>query len=245
MVDKERLDRLLLAKGLCESRTEAQALCLAGEVYWDEQRVDKPGTRLPIDASLTVRARRRFVSRGGEKLQGALTDFALDPRDCVCVDIGASTGGFTDCLLQAGAARVYAVDVGRGQLDPKLRQDPRVVDCEKTNARSLERDRFPEPIDWVVIDASFIGLEHLAPTCARLLSSGGVLVALAKPQFEVGRDQARRNRGVIRDEALRQSGVDRAARAIEAAGFRLLGRADSRLRGPKGNLECFLYARRL
>jgi len=200
---------------------------------------------LRVDANLTVRVKRRFVSRGGEKLQGALMDFALDPKDCVCIDIGASTGGFTDCLLKAGAARVYAVDVGHGQLDPKLRGDPRVVDCERTNARSLDRDRFPEPIDWAVLDASFIGMEHLAPTCARLLSSEGVLVALAKPQFEVGCEQARRSRGVIRDEALRQLGVDRAARAIEAAGFRLLGRADSRLRGPKGNLECFLYARRL
>ncbi len=245
--ERVRADVLLVARGLAPSRTTAQALILAGQVHTPSARVDKPGTLLAADAPIAVREGPRFVSRGGDKLDSALAAMAergLDPAGLVCADIGASTGGFTDCLLQRGATRVFAVDVGRAQLAQKLRTDPRVVVMEETNARGLEAAHFEEPIDLVTVDASFIGLGALAPALARIARPGGHLVALVKPQFEAGRDAAKKGRGVIRDEATRLLAVASARAALEAAGFAVVMEVDSAVRGPKGNLERFVWARR-
>ncbi len=242
---KRRVDQLLVDRGLAESRTRAQALVLAGKVFSGEARVDKPGTALNDDASLTVRGGARFVSRGGEKLDGALQDLGVSVTGAVCVDIGASTGGFTDCLLQHGAARVYAVDVGQGQLASRLTADPRVVVRDRTNARHLDASSFDEPLVLVVVDASFIGLGKLLGAIASILPTGGRLLALIKPQFEVGRDEARRHRGVIRDPNLRASAVASVLEEIASHGFTLLGDAPCRLPGPKGNVEHFVWAKRV
>jgi 23S rRNA (cytidine1920-2'-O)/16S rRNA (cytidine1409-2'-O)-methyltransferase len=241
-----RADVLLVERGLAPSRERAQSMILAGEVFRGEQRVEKPGAALPSDADLRVAPRRRFVSRGGDKLEGALEDFGgrfQDLRGSIALDIGASTGGFTDCLLQRGVERVFAVDVGTNQLDARLRSDPRVVVREGTNARTLEASDFDAAIDLVVVDASFVGLGVLMPAIARVLSYGD-LVALVKPQFEAGRKEVSRGRGVIRDEAIRLSAIASAREAVEKHGFQILAEADSRLRGPKGNLERFLHATR-
>jgi 23S rRNA (cytidine1920-2'-O)/16S rRNA (cytidine1409-2'-O)-methyltransferase len=246
-IERLRADVLLVARGLAPSRSAAQALILAGQVHTRSARVEKPGALFPADVELTVREGPRFVSRGGDKLDGALTAFeagGLDVRGFFCIDVGASTGGFTDCLLQRGAARVFAVDVGRGQLAQKLRADPRVVLMEGTNARALTAADFPGPVDLVAVDASFIGLGALAPALARIARPAGHLVALVKPQFEAGRDAARRGRGVISDEATRLGAIATARAALEAAGFAVTAEIDSPLRGPKGNLERFVWARR-
>lgn len=218
---------------------------MAGQVFCGDTRVDKPGTQLAEDAPLEVRGVDRFVSRGGHKLEGALDAFAdrLQVVGKVCVDVGASTGGFTDCLLQRGVARVYAVDVGQGQLAAKLVQDQRVEARDKTNARFLKAADFAEPIELVVVDASFIGIGKLVAAIAATLRPGGHLVAMIKPQFEVGREVARRFKGVIRDPQLRQRAIDGVKAELEQAGFELLAEADSQLPGPKGNLECFVLAR--
>jgi 23S rRNA (cytidine1920-2'-O)/16S rRNA (cytidine1409-2'-O)-methyltransferase len=242
---KRRADQLLVDRGLAPSRSKAQALLLSGRVFSGEQRVDKPGALLDEAALLAVRGGERFVSRGGEKLEGALAALGVEVAGAVCLDVGASTGGFTDCLLQRGAAKVYAVDVGHGQLAQKLRDEPRVVVRERTNARHLEPADFSEPIDVVVVDASFIGLDKLLPAIARVLRPAGVLVALVKPQFEAGRDEARRSRGVIRDPVVRDAAIARARSAVSAAGFELANECDSTLAGPKGNVEHFLCARRM
>ena len=242
-----RADVLLVARGLAPSRAAAQALILAGEVHTSNARVDKPGALLSPDLPLTVRQGPRFVSRGGEKLEGALAAFeaeGLDPRGLTCADVGASTGGFTDCLLQRGAARVFAIDVGKGQLAHSLRADARVTVMEGTNARDLGAADFPCPIDLVVVDASFIGLGALSQALFHITRPGGQLVALVKPQFEAGREAARRGRGVIRDEAARLAAIDAGRASLEAAGFAVRAEIDSPLRGPKGNLERFVWARR-
>ncbi len=240
------MDVLLVERGLVESRQRAQALLMAGRVFSGEQRVDKAGAQLALDAPLTVRGDDNpYVSRGGLKLAGALAAFAplgLEPRGAVAVDVGASTGGFTDCLLQGGAERVYAVDVGRGQLHGKLRGDPRVVVREGTNAKTLQASDFPEPIDLIVVDASFIGLGSLAAALAATLRPGGALCAMVKPQFEAGREEVRRGRGVIRDPVVRQEAIERATAALVARGFVVLGACDAPLAGPRGNLEHFVYA---
>jgi 23S rRNA (cytidine1920-2'-O)/16S rRNA (cytidine1409-2'-O)-methyltransferase len=241
---RRRADQLLVERGLAESRARAQALLIAGCVFSGEQRVDKPGALLPADAPLLVRGGARFVSRGGDKLEGALRALSVEVAGRVCADIGASTGGFTDCLLQHGARLVYAIDVGHGQLAQKLRTDARVVVRERTNARFLEASDFDEPIELVVVDASFIGLDKLLPAIARVLAPGGRLLALVKPQFEAGREEARRARGVIRDPEVRQAAIGRAREATLARGFELLSECASCLPGPKGNLEHFLYAER-
>lgn len=243
---KQRADVLLCERGLAPSRARAQSLIMAGEAFADDKRIDKPGALLSSDAALRVALRRRFVSRGGEKLDGALAAFGerfADLAGCVAVDIGASTGGFTDCLLQRGAAKIYAVDVGYGQLDDRLRADERVVSRERTNARDLEPGAFAEPIDLVVVDASFIGLAKLLPAIVRVLPRGGELVALVKPQFEAGRAEVSRGRGVIRDEAVREQTIESVRRSVTEAGFEVLAEVDSPLPGPKGNRERFLYAR--
>ncbi len=242
---KQRIDQLLFERGLAPSRARAQAIVLAGEVFVAGVLVDKAGALVPADAAVEVRgAAHGYVSRGGVKLAGALDAFELDVQGLRCLDLGASTGGFTDCLLQRGAARVVAVDVGYGQLAHKLRIDPRVVVMERTNARTLEAGAIGGPADLTVVDASFIGLEKLMPAIAACTRPGGALVALVKPQFEVGRELASKGRGVVRDPAVRAEAIDRAADAVAGAGFSVEARADSTLHGPKGNVEAFVLARR-
>lgn len=236
-----RADVLLAERGLAPSRTRAQALILAGRVFSGERRVDKAGDKLDADAPLEVRGEQLpYVSRGGTKLAGALDAFGYDPAGLVCADFGASTGGFTDCLLQRGATKVYAIDVGYGQLHDKLRRDPRVVVMERTNARHLRE--LPEPIDLVVIDASFIGLGKLLPAARAVLRDGGEVIAMVKPQFEVGRERVGKG-GVVRDPELRRSAIDGVARAAAALGLVERARADAAIRGPKGNHEAFLWLR--
>jgi 23S rRNA (cytidine1920-2'-O)/16S rRNA (cytidine1409-2'-O)-methyltransferase len=238
---KARVDLLLFERGLAESRERARALVLAGKVFSGERRVEKAGDKLPDDAPLEVRGEvHPYVSRGGSKLAGALEAFGYDPAGKVAADVGASTGGFTDCLLGRGATRVYAIDVGYGQLHAKLRSDPRVVVMERTNARHLKPDDLPERVDLVVVDASFIGLEKLLPAITGLLAPGGEVIALVKPQFQVGRANVGAG-GVVRDEALRQAAIDQVAAEAARLSLRERGRADCVIRGPKGNLEAFLW----
>ena len=245
MAVKVRADQLLVARGLAPTRTRAQALVLAGKVYVGEQRIDKAGALVAEDAAIMLRADDHpYVSRGGVKLAGALDAFGVDPRGKRCIDLGASTGGFTDCLLQRGAASVAAVDVGYGQLAHKLRTDPRVLVLERTNAKTLEPSQVGGLADLVVVDASFIGLGKLMPAVARCLGSGGELVALVKPQFEVGREEASRSKGVVRDPEVRARAIAAAEDDVKAAGLDLLGTCDSTLEGPKGNLEAFVHARK-
>ena len=238
----ERLDERLLREGLAESRTRAQALIRAGQVLVDDTPQDKPGTRIAAEARIRLRGeRRRFVSRGGEKLAGALDDLGLDPAGRDCLDVGASTGGFSDCLLQRGARSVVAVDVGYGQLDTRLRDDPRVHVLERTNARHLEPEQLPAPVSLVTVDVSFISVGLLVPALARCAPRADWLV-MVKPQFEVGRERVGKG-GVVRDDALRAEAADRVAAACAEAGFAEVGRVDSRLAGPKGNREIFLWLR--
>lgn len=227
--------------GLAESRTRAQALIRAGRVLVDDVPVDKPGTPVRAEALLRVRGEdRRFVSRGGEKLAGALEDLGIEVDGLLCLDVGASTGGFTDCLLQRGARGVVAVDVGYGQLDARLRGDPRVRVLERTNARHLAADVLPDdPLDLVTIDASFISARLLLPRLVELAPQAGFLI-LVKPQFEVGRGQVGKG-GVVRDDALRAEAVEAVRRVAEERGLQERGRADSRISGPRGNREIFLY----
>jgi len=244
---RDRADVLLVERSLAPSRARAQAMILAGEVYAGESRIDKPGQLVDVALELRVSPRRRFVSRGGEKLDGALRSFGArfdGLAGVVAVDVGASTGGFSDCLLQRGASKVYAVDVGWGQLDDRLRRDPRVVVRERTNARSLGPEDFAEPVDLVVVDASFIGLDKLLPAISAFLRPGGELVALVKPQFEAGREAVSKGRGVIRDREVREAAIASARGAIEAAGFELVAEVDSEVVGPKGNVERFVHAKR-
>ncbi len=242
---RQRVDQLLVERALCPSRARAQAVVLAGSVYADGVRVDKAGTLVSEEAVLTVReADHPFVSRGGVKLAGALDALHIDVSFLSCLDIGASTGGFTDCLLQRGARKVVAVDVGYGQLAHKLRIDPRVHVLERTNARNLTPDAIGGAADFTVVDASFIGLASLADAVVRCTKPGGHLLALAKPQFEVGRKEASRGKGVVRDPGVRDSAIAAAVDSLSAAGLEVLERADSILAGPKGNVEAFIYARR-
>lgn len=242
---KVRADLRLVELGLADTRAKAQALILAGIVYSGEARIDKAGALVKDDAALVVRgAKSKYVSRGGDKLEGALADLGVDPSGLRCLDLGASTGGFTDCLLQRGAASVAAVDVGYGQLAQKLRDDKRVLVLERTNGRTLEPEAIGGAVDLTVVDASFIGLGKLVDAIARCTKMGGQLVALVKPQFEVGREVASKTRGVVRDEGIRNEAIAGVAREVEAAGFVIEGRADSHVEGPKGNREAFLHARR-
>ena len=239
---KERADALLVSRGLADSRSKAQALIMAGQVMSGERRIDKAGDRVAVDAELSVKERPRFVSRGGDKLEHAMVSFVdagLSARGKICVDVGASTGGFTDCLLQHGAKRVHAVDVGWGQLHPKLRNDVRVDVRERTNARHLTAADFPDAIDLVVVDASFIGIGKLLDAIVAMRPRE--MVALIKPQFEVGKQVAAKARGVIKDPMVRRQAIDDASQAIEEAGFRIVAATDCSVRGPKGNVEHLLY----
>ncbi len=245
MSAKVRVDQLLVARELAPSRARAQALVLAGKVFSGEVRIDKPGTLVLTDAALLVRGGDHpYVSRGGVKLEGALASFGVDPAGKRCLDLGASTGGFTDCLLQRGAASVAAVDVGYGQLAHELRTDPRVLVLERTNARTLLPAQIGGPVDLCVVDASFIGLGKLLPAVVTCLAPGGELVALVKPQFEVGRDEARKARGVIRDPQVRSRAISGVAAEVAEVGLTVLATCDSPIEGPKGNLEAFVHARR-
>ena len=243
--EKRRLDQLLVERGLAESRTRAQALVLAGKVFSDDKCLDKPGLGLAADAPLRLKgADHPWVSRGGVKLAHALDHFQIDPAGRVCLDVGASTGGFTDVLLSRGAARVYAVDVGRGQLDWRLREDPRVQVLERTNARRLDRRHVPEEVDIVVCDASFIGLATILPAPMALAGPGAVLVALVKPQFEVGKGRVGKG-GVVRDPALHREVCEGIEAWLAARpGWRGLGLTESPLTGPRGNKEFLIAARR-
>jgi 23S rRNA (cytidine1920-2'-O)/16S rRNA (cytidine1409-2'-O)-methyltransferase len=241
---KERLDVLVVERGLAESRTRAQALILAGQVVVNDQRVDKPGTRVPVEAELRLKGEvMPYVSRGGLKLKGAIDAFGLRFVGAVCADIGASTGGFTDCLLQEGAARVHAIDVGWGQLHEKLRVDPRVISRERVNARHLTDDDLPESVDAVVIDVSFISLQLVLPAVLPKLKPSGVLVALVKPQFEVGPQHLEKG-GVVRDAVVRREAIDRICAFVAAQGLQQVGLIDSPVPGPAGNVEALLVSRR-
>jgi 23S rRNA (cytidine1920-2'-O)/16S rRNA (cytidine1409-2'-O)-methyltransferase len=242
---KQRADLLLVALGLAESRARAQALILAGKVFSDTKRVEKAGDLLADGAPLEVRGQDHlWVSRGGLKLAHALAHFGLNPEGRVCLDLGASTGGFTDVLLQHGAAKVYAVDVGHGQLAWKLRQDPRVVVLEKTNARYLDATAIPEPIGALVCDASFIGLRTILPAPLALCAPGAFAAALIKPQFEAGPGQVGKG-GVVRDAALHRSICAMIADWWAALpGWQVLGITESPITGPEGNKEFLIAARR-
>lgn len=237
---KTRLDRLLVDRGLAESREKAQALIMAGEVLVNGQKASKPGHAVASDAAIQVLARPPFVSRGGLKLAGALQRFAIDPAGKVCLDIGASTGGFTDALLQACAARVHAVDVGAGQLAWSLRTDPRVVLHEGVNARELAESEIGESVDLIVCDVSFISVLLILPAAVPLLRPGGQMVILIKPQFEVGKGQVGKG-GIVRDPALRQAACDRVQQAVRQFGF-TTEIMDSPILGAEGNQEFLLYA---
>lgn len=242
---KSRADAALVDRGLVESRTKAQALIMAGKVFSGERRIQKAGDTVAADQPLEVRgADHPWVSRGGIKLAHGLEHFGIAVDGLVCLDLGASTGGFTDVLLHAGAAKVYAVDVGRGQLHWKLRNDPRVVVREGVNARNLDTDQVPEPVDIVTSDVSFIGLEKVLPPAMALTAPGARLVALIKPQFQVGKGQVGKG-GVVRDPALH----DRVCREIEALidetpGWHVLGINESPITGPQGNKEFLIAAER-
>ena len=240
---RQRLDQALVARGLVETRAKAQALILAGAVYSGEKRLDKPGEPVADDAALEVRGKPHpWVSRGGLKLVKGLDHFGFDPAGRTCLDVGASTGGFTDVLLSRGAARVYAVDVGHGQLDWKLRNDPRVVVLEKTNARHLTRSEVPDEIGAVVCDASFIGLETLLPAPLALAGPGAFAVALIKPQFEVGKGRVGKG-GVVRDAALHEEVCQRIERWFASQpGWSVLGVVESPITGPDGNVEFLIGA---
>lgn len=241
---KARLDQLLVDRGLAESRTRAQALVLAGLVFSGETKLAKPGQQLAVDAPLDVRGRDHpWVSRGGIKLAHALAHFGLDPAGAIAMDIGSSTGGFTDVLLSHGASRVFAVDSGTNQLAWKLRQDPRVTVLEQTSARILTSALIDAPVNWVVCDASFIGLAKVLEVPLRLAQPECRLVALIKPQFEVGRGEVGKG-GVVRDPALHARVCDEVRAWLEAGGWRIQGIVESPITGPEGNVEFLVSADR-
>lgn len=244
---KTRLDCLLVERGFFVSREKAQRAVLAGDVAINGQRADKPGSRYPDDASVEIKKKERYVSRGGTKLEAALEHFQVNPTDRVCLDIGASTGGFTDCLLQHGAARVYALDVGHGQMDWKIRSDPRVVAREKINARYLVAADLPEPVSLCVIDVSFIALTTMLPPATLMFGAdalalppppGATILALIKPQFELERGDVGHG-GIVRDPALHERAVEKVRRFVETSlpNWRWTGVMDSPILGKEGNKE--------
>lgn len=242
---KVRLDQLLVDRGLAESRSRAQALIMAGHVYSDTRRLDKAGQQVGADIPLEMKGQDHpWVSRGGLKLEKGLTHFCVSAEGAVCIDVGASTGGFTDVLLTHGAAKVYAVDVGHGQLAWKLRSDERVVVLEKTNARYLTAEIIPEPIDLVVCDASFIGLETVLPAALNLVKPGGHVIALIKPQFEVGKGRVGKG-GVVREPELHAEVCARIQTWLNALpGWTVQGITESPIKGPEGNVEFLICGRR-
>jgi 23S rRNA (cytidine1920-2'-O)/16S rRNA (cytidine1409-2'-O)-methyltransferase len=244
-MSKIRADQLLVSRGLAESRTRAQALIMAGAVFSGENKLAKSGEMLAEDAPLAVRGKDHpWVSRGGIKLDHGLRHFGFDVSGAVALDVGSSTGGFTDVLLSRGAARVYAVDVGTNQLAWKLRQDPRVIVHEQTNARTLDRNLVPEPVDIIVCDASFIGLAKVLEVPLKLADAGAKLVALVKPQFEAGREEVGKG-GVVRDPAVHERVCAAAAGWLSSQGWRVLGVVQSPITGPEGNVEFLLGAEKI
>jgi 23S rRNA (cytidine1920-2'-O)/16S rRNA (cytidine1409-2'-O)-methyltransferase len=244
-VPRQRIDLLLVERGLAESRTKAQALVMAGAVVAGETRIDKPGQL--VDEALPLRlkegaAPQRYVSRGALKLEKALDAFAVSPAGLTCADLGASTGGFTDLLLQRGAARVHAVDVGYGQLHARLRGDPRVVVRERENARALTAAALGEPVDLVTGDLSFISLRLVLPAVKAILRPGGQAILLVKPQFEVGKGEVGKG-GVVRDDEKRRATLQAVTEAARQLGFEALGQAESPIEGPAGNREWLLWLR--
>jgi 23S rRNA (cytidine1920-2'-O)/16S rRNA (cytidine1409-2'-O)-methyltransferase len=237
------LDQYLVLHNLAGSRAQAQALILAGRVLVDGVVVTKAGALVPPEAAITLKEAAPFVSRGGEKLAPALDHFGVEVQGAICLDAGAATGGFTDVLLQRGAARVYAVDVGWGQLDPRLRHDPRVVVRERTNLRHLTPAEVPEPLDLITLDLSFISLTLVLPVVVRFLKPGGVILALVKPQFEVGKGQVGKG-GVVRDPALQRQAVEKVAACARELGLEVRPAFPAPLKGPKGNQEYFLHLTR-
>ena len=244
MSAKPRLDQLLVDRGLAGDRSRAQALVMAGKVFSGERRLDKPGAPIAVDSPLEVRGKEHpWVSRGGVKLAHGLDHFAIDPQGLIALDIGASTGGFTDVLLERGAARVYAVDVGRAQLAWKLRTDPRVVALEGVNARTLDGDRIPQPVGLIVCDASFIGLATVLPAALALAAPEAYLVALIKPQFEAAREDVGKG-GVVRDATVHQAVCDRVRDWLDGLpGWSVLGVVESPITGHEGNVEYLIAAR--
>ncbi len=242
---KQRVDQLLVERGLVESRSRAQAMIMAGLVYSDTKRIDKPGQTLPEDAALELKGQDHpWVSRGGLKLVKGLESFEIDPAGLTALDVGASTGGFTDVLLSQGAAKVFAVDVGHGQLAWKLRQDPRVVVLERCNARHLTAEQITEPVDLVVCDASFIGLRTVLPAALELTRPGAGLLALIKPQFEVGKALVGKG-GVVRDPDLHQKVCEDIREWVGSLpDWSVTGITESPIKGPEGNVEFLIAARR-
>ncbi len=239
---KRRLDLLLVERGLCPSRETARRLVMAGKVRVDGRKVDRAARTFLPDVPIEIEEPPRFVGRGGRKLEHALETFGIPVRDLVALDVGASTGGFTDCLLQRGAARVYAVDVGHGQLHWKLRNDPRVICRERVNARNLDPSDFPEPVDLATIDVSFISLRLVLPAVAAVVRPGGRLVSLIKPQFEAGRSEIGKG-GVVRDPEVHRRVVEEIRVFVEEEiRWKVLGETESPVRGPKGNREFLLAA---
>ena len=238
MASKKRLDVLLTERGMAESRQKAQAIIMAGQVFWDDKRMDKPGVSVPEDANLEIRGQTlKYVSRGGLKLEKAMAQFDLPSLEgAIAIDSGASTGGFTDCMLQNGAAKVYAVDVGYGQLAWSLRQDPRVVCMERTNVRYLTQETIPEPLDFGSVDVSFISLKLILPALRPLMKDSGHLVCLIKPQFEAGKDKVGK-KGVVRDKKVHLEVLEQFLRHAEESNFYVKDITFSPIRGPDGNIE--------
>jgi 23S rRNA (cytidine1920-2'-O)/16S rRNA (cytidine1409-2'-O)-methyltransferase len=242
-MSKTRLDLLLVARGLAATRHEAQILIRLGKVFGPAGRLDKPGAAVPADFAVRLKEEDRYCSRGGYKLESALRAFGLALGGWACLDVGASTGGFTDCLLQHGAARVYALDVGRSLLHGKLLRDPRVVPLEAVNARRYEAALVPEPVDLVTVDVSFISLTLVLPPLVPAVRPGGLLLPMVKPQFELGRERVPRG-GVVRREEDRTAAVEKVEACARALGLEVRGRSASGLKGPKGNQEYFLLLER-
>jgi 23S rRNA (cytidine1920-2'-O)/16S rRNA (cytidine1409-2'-O)-methyltransferase len=244
MARKDRIDKLLVERGLVQSRERAKALIMEGRITVEGNVVDKAGTNVDKAAEIQLRGEDLpYVSRGGRKLEGALDDFALDPRGMAVLDVGASTGGFTDCVLQRGAKKVYAVDVGYGQLAWKLQIDPRVVNMERRNIRYLKRQEIDEEVDLILIDASFISIEKFLPRLLGFLKHGGTIIGLIKPQFEVGKGHVGKG-GVVKEAALHQEVIVRLSAFSQRLGLRVLGVTESPLRGPKGNKEFFILLKK-
>ena len=243
-MSKERIDKLLAEREMVPSRERARALIMEGRVRVDGQVVNKAGAQVSLGALIEIRRQDfPFVSRGGIKLEGALDTFGVNPQGMVVMDVGASTGGFTDCMLQRGASKVYAVDVGYGQLAWKLQRDPRVVNLERRNVRYLRREEIKEEVDLIVIDTSFISIEKFLPHLLQFLRKGGMILSLIKPQFEVGTGEVGKG-GVVKDPALHRKVIERITRLSQDLGLGVLGVTESPLLGPKGNKEFFIYLRK-
>lgn len=243
-MSKERIDRLLAEREMVSSRERARALIMEGRVTADGQVVSKAGTQVSVDALIEIRGQDLpFVSRGGIKLQGALDTFGVNPQGMVVMDVGASTGGFTDCMLQRGAKKVYAVDVGYGQLAWKLQKDPRVINLERRNVRYLQREEIGEEVDLIVIDTSFISIGKFLPHLLQFLRKGGTILGLIKPQFEVGKGEVGKG-GVVKDPSLHRKVIERISGLSQDLGLRILGVTESPLPGPKGNKEFFIYLKK-